>query len=76
MKKLKKLFSQWPVSALVFCQQPKLNQKKCSPWWKASYSVFSGAGCGGRDEEIIFVTGRGKRAIEDHFDYSFELEKT
>lgn len=27
-------------------------------------------------EEIIFVTGRGKRAIEDHFDYSFELDKT
>ncbi|MFA5184244.1 MAG: UTP--glucose-1-phosphate uridylyltransferase [Patescibacteria group bacterium] len=26
--------------------------------------------------EVIFVTGRGKRAIEDHFDYSFELEKT
>ena len=25
-------------------------------------------------EEIIFVTGRGKRAIEDHFDKSFELE--
>lgn len=25
-------------------------------------------------EEIIIVTGRGKRAIEDHFDYSFELE--
>ena len=27
-------------------------------------------------EEIIFVTGRGKRAIEDHFDASFELEHT
>lgn len=27
-------------------------------------------------EEIIFVTGRGKRAIEDHFDYSYELSKT
>jgi UTP--glucose-1-phosphate uridylyltransferase len=27
-------------------------------------------------EEIIFVTGRGKRAIEDHFDVSFELEQT
>lgn len=27
-------------------------------------------------EEIVFVTGRGKRAIEDHFDYSFELEQT
>lgn len=26
--------------------------------------------------EVIFVTGRGKRAIEDHFDYSFELSKT
>jgi len=25
-------------------------------------------------KEIIFVTGRGKRAIEDHFDFSFELE--
>jgi len=26
-------------------------------------------------EEIIFVTGRGKRAIEDHFDYAYELEQ-
>ncbi len=25
-------------------------------------------------EEFIFVTGRGKTAIEDHFDYSYELE--
>ncbi len=24
--------------------------------------------------EMIFVTGRGKRAIEDHFDKAFELE--
>lgn len=27
-------------------------------------------------EEIIIVTGRGKRSIEDHFDDSFELEHT
>ncbi len=27
-------------------------------------------------EEIIIVTGRGKRSIEDHFDFSFELEYT
>lgn len=27
-------------------------------------------------EQIIFVTGRGKSAIEDHFDVAFELEKT
>ena len=25
-------------------------------------------------EEFIFVTGRAKSAIEDHFDYSYELE--
>ena len=25
-------------------------------------------------ENFIFVTGRGKHAIEDHFDYSFELD--
>ena len=27
-------------------------------------------------EEFIFVTGRGKSAIEDYFDHSIELEKT
>ncbi len=26
--------------------------------------------------QVIIVTGRGKRAIEDHFDISFELEET
>lgn len=27
-------------------------------------------------KDIIIVTGKGKRAIEDHFDYAFELEET
>jgi UTP--glucose-1-phosphate uridylyltransferase len=27
-------------------------------------------------EEIVLVTGRGKSSIEDHFDVSFELERT
>lgn len=27
-------------------------------------------------EEIIFITGRGKNAIEDYFDHSYELEHT
>lgn len=27
-------------------------------------------------EDILIVTGKGKRAIEDHFDSSFELEQT
>lgn len=26
-------------------------------------------------EDIIIVTGKGKRSIEDHFDYNFELEE-
>src|SRR5947209_18164993 len=29
------------------------------------------AGC----DQIIIITGRGKSAIEDHFDHSYELEK-
>src|SRR3974377_364811 len=27
-------------------------------------------------ENLVIVTGRGKNAIEDHFDVSFELERT
>ena len=27
-------------------------------------------------EQMIFVTGRGKSALEDHFDFSYELEST
>jgi UTP--glucose-1-phosphate uridylyltransferase len=27
-------------------------------------------------EQLIFVTGRGKTAIEDHFDHSFELQES
>ena len=27
-------------------------------------------------EHIVFVTGRGKKALEDHFDRSFEIEHT
>lgn len=27
-------------------------------------------------EDILIVTGKGKRAIEDHFDHAFELEQT
>ena len=38
------------------------------------YAVEEAAAAG--IEEFIFVTGRNKTAIEDHFDHSFELEKT
>ncbi len=36
------------------------------------YAVEEAAAAG--IEEFIFVTGRGKGAIEDHFDHSYELE--
>lgn len=38
------------------------------------YAVEEAAAAG--IEEFIFVTGRNKTAIEDHFDHSFELEAT
>src|SRR5919112_6565792 len=36
------------------------------------YAVEEAASCG--ITEMIFVTGRNKRAIEDHFDKAYELE--
>lgn len=38
------------------------------------YGVEEALGSG--VEEIIFITARGKGALEDHFDISYELEKT
>lgn len=38
------------------------------------YAVEEAAAAG--IEEFIFVTGRGKHAIEDHFDVSYELDRT
>ena len=38
------------------------------------YAVEEAAAAG--IKEFIFVTGRSKTAIEDHFDHSFELEET
>lgn len=38
------------------------------------YAVEEAVGCG--IEEFLVITGRHKRAIEDHFDSAFELEET
>ena len=38
------------------------------------YLVEEAVGAG--IEDVVFVTGRGQRAIEDHFDTSYELEQT
>ena len=37
------------------------------------YAVEEAAAAG--IEEFVFVTGRGKQAIEDHFDISYELDQ-
>lgn len=77
MMKIKKLFYRQPVSELAFYQLLKLSLKKCcqqliSLLFSIQQNKLAEAGI----KEVVFVTGRGKRAIEDHFDYSFELSKT
>ncbi len=37
------------------------------------YAVEEALGCG--IEDFIIITGKNKRAIEDHFDYAYELEE-
>ncbi len=37
------------------------------------YAVEEALGCG--IEDYIIITGKNKRAIEDHFDYAYELEE-
>ena len=58
-----------------FCQQLKQCQKKLLPIIDKpiiQYAVEEAiaAGC----DTLIFITGRNKRAIEDHFDANLELE--
>ena len=60
-----------------FCLLPKPCPRRCylivdKPL--IQYAVEEAAAAG--IEEFIFVTGRNKSAIEDHFDHSFELEET
>jgi len=48
------------------------NTADCEQAAGAEYAVEEASEAGIKD--IGFVTGRGKRAIEDHFDTSYELE--
>jgi len=77
MKKIKKAILPVAGFGTRFLPATKAQPKEMLPIVDKpviQYLVESAAAAG--IEEIIFVTGRGKRAIEDHFDYSFELEKT
>ena len=59
-----------------FYRQPRRCQRDASDPGQAPCPVWCrGSRCAGLDR-ICFVTGQGKRAIEDHFDVSFELESS
>ena len=77
MKKLRKLRKQFFRSlALVldFYQPLKLNQRNATVVDKPVIQYLVEQAVAAGIEEIIFVTGRGKRAIEDHFDYSLNCK--
>ncbi len=66
-----------PGWARGFCRRPRRMPKEMMPLVDKpiiQYGVEEAlaSGC----DQIIIVTGRGKTAIEDHFDISYELEKT
>ena len=63
--------------ARASCRRPRPCPRKCcrsstSPSSNMRSRRPQAAGI----EEFIFVTGRSKTAIEDHFDHSYELETT
>ena len=75
MKKIRKAV--FPVAGLGtrFLPATKANPKEMMPIVDKpliQYAVEEAAAAGVRD--MIFVTGRTKRAIEDHFDKAYELE--
>ena len=75
-KKFAKPFFPPPAWAPGSCRPPRRNPKRCcrlvdKPIIQYGVEEAVAAGC----DQIIIVTGRGKSAIEDHFDVSYELEK-
>ena len=59
-----------------FLPATKAQPRRCCRWWTGplvQYVVEEARAA--RLERIVIVTGRGKNAIEDHFDTSFELER-
>ena len=75
-KKFAKLFFPLPAWAPGSCRPPRRKPKEMLPLVDKpiiQYGVEEAvaSGC----DQIIIITGRGKQAIEDHFDVSYELEK-
>jgi len=74
MTRVRKAVFPRPGSARASCPPPRPSPRRCSPRGQAHHpDVVEEAVASGLDE-IILVTGRNKRAIEDHFDAAFELE--
>ena len=76
VKRFAKQFFRQRALARAFCRPPRRSPKRCWRWSTSPSSSTasrkpSQPGC----DQIIIVTGRGKTAIEDHFDVSYELEK-
>ena len=64
-----------PASAHGFFRRPRRSRRKCCRWSTSrSSSTASKKPSRPGVDNIILVTGRGKNAIEDHFDVSVELE--
>lgn len=75
MKKLKKAVIPAAGLGTRFLPMTKASPKEMLPLVDKpiiQYSVEEALGAGATD--MIVITGKGKRAIEDHFDISFELE--
>ena len=77
LKKVRKAIIPAAGLGTRFYQQQKRCRKKCCQLsikptiqYIVEEAIESGI------EDIIIVTGKGKRAIEDHFDHSFELEQS
>jgi two-component system, cell cycle response regulator len=60
----------------VPARRPRPSPRRCCPSWTSRRSSTSSRRrCGPGLDDILLVTGRGKRALEDHFDQAVELER-
>ena len=62
------------VLARAFCLQPRRCRKSCCQLLIALIHYAAEEAIAAGVDTLIFVTGRNKRAIEDHFDANNDLE--
>ena len=74
MKKVRKAVFPSPVWAPASCRPPRPAPRRCSRSSTNRSSSTPEEAVAAGITDMIFVTGRSKRAIEDHFDKAYELE--